>query len=113
MKKQPESDEPAGARRVEWVARLARLQVNSAEAEALGRDLDGVLEHVSALQALKTEGVRPFVPEAVAADPWRADEVVPGLDRAAALQAAPVARDAQLWVPRIVSGRDAGPGEPS
>lgn len=110
MKRQPESDELAGARRVEWVAGLARLQVSPAEAQALGRDLDGVLDHVSALQALDTEGVAGFVPEVAAPDPWRADEVVPGLDRAEALAAAPAAQDGQLWVPRIVS--DPGAGRP-
>lgn len=94
-----------------WVAELARLRVEPEEAVALGRDLDGVLVHVSTLQALDTEGVDPFVPEAVAPDPWRDDAVVPGLDRSAALAAAPAAREGQYWVPRIVSAAAAQSGE--
>ncbi len=100
-----------GAARVAWVAQLARLRVEPEEAVALGQDLDGVLEHVSTLQALDTEGVDAFVPPAVAPDPWRDDAVVPGLDRSVALAAAPAARDGQFWVPRIVSAPAAQSGE--
>ena len=101
--RQEDDTATAGAGRVAWVAQLARLRVEPEEARRLGRDLDGVLDHVSTLQALDTEGVDAFVPEAVAADPWRDDVVVPGLDRSVALAGAPAARDGQFWVPRIVS----------
>ncbi len=100
-----------GAGRVAWVAQLARLKVDPEEAVALGRDLDGVLGHMSTLEGLNTEGVGAFVPEAVAADPWRDDTVVPGLDRGMVLAAAPNARDGQFWVPRIVSAPAAASGE--
>ncbi len=104
-------EQDGGAARVAWVAQLARLRVDPEEARALGRDLDGVLEHVSTLQALDTEAVEAFVPVAVAPDPWRDDTVVEGLDRAAALAAAPRAQDGQFWVPRIVSAPAAESGE--
>lgn len=111
MTQQADDSATQGAGRVAWVAQLARLRVEPEEAVALGRDLDGVLDHVSTLEALDTEGVDIFVPEAVAPDPWRDDAVAPGLDSTAALAAAPAVRDGQFWVPRIVSAPAAESGE--
>ncbi len=44
---------------VEHVARLARLELSSADKERMRRELDSILSYIDKLRALDTEGVEP------------------------------------------------------
>lgn len=84
------------------VARLARLELDSSEVPGLEADLRRIVEYVDELSSVNTDGVEPTAHVAVAEAPLRADRVVPGLPREAALAAAPRAIDGSFAVPGFV-----------
>jgi aspartyl-tRNA(Asn)/glutamyl-tRNA(Gln) amidotransferase subunit C len=109
------ADEAAiGRDEVEAVAHLARLDLAEGEAEAFARDLGRILAAARALAALDLEGVDAFYRvgggEEGEAGVWpgtaearlRPDEAAPGLERAAALAAAPAQADGFFLVPTVV-----------
>jgi len=87
---------------VRRIARLARLEVTEAEAEAVRRDLNGILGLVGELQAADTAGVEPMSHARDLTLRLRADEVTE-TDRHEAFQALAPQVEADLYlVPRIV-----------
>jgi aspartyl-tRNA(Asn)/glutamyl-tRNA(Gln) amidotransferase subunit C len=93
--------------RVRRVAVLARLALSPDEEERYAAQLSHVLAHIETLAAVDVTGVEPltFAGDAGAASAeslLREDRAVPGLEREAALAAAP-ARDEQAFlVPRVL-----------
>jgi aspartyl-tRNA(Asn)/glutamyl-tRNA(Gln) amidotransferase subunit C len=87
---------------VKKIARLANLALTEEETARFASQLEKILEYVHKLNELDTRGV----PETVHALPlqnvWREDAVTPGLDRDAALAAAPDPQDGCFRVPRII-----------
>jgi aspartyl-tRNA(Asn)/glutamyl-tRNA(Gln) amidotransferase subunit C len=87
---------------VKEIARLARLELGDAEAEALRGDLAKILAYVETLQKLDTTGVAPMTHAVPMALPLRDDVTAPSLDPEDALAAAPK-RDEDLFVvPKII-----------
>ncbi len=87
---------------VRRIARLARLEVTEAEAEAVRRDLNGILGLVGELQAADTAGVEPMSHARDLTLRLRADEVTE-TDRHEAFQALAPQVEADLYlVPRVV-----------
>ena len=87
---------------VRRVARLARIAVTDAEAEALRSELNTILGFVEQLNEVNVEGVEPMT--AVVAVPMkkRADGVTDG-DKAAAVLANAPAREGDFFVvPKVV-----------
>lgn len=84
------------------VARLARLELDEATAQALTEDLDKILDYVQKLNELDTSGVEPTAQVCVAAAPLRKDEPSPGLKKATILAQAPRADDTGFLVPGFV-----------
>ncbi len=87
---------------VAYVARLARLHLEEGERAQLQTQLEQILEYVDELKAADVEGLAPMVQAVETENILRSDEVMPGLDRDAALSNAPEHRLDLFIVPRIL-----------
>ena len=74
---------------VRHVAALARLGLDDAEVERLGRELTGILGHVATISALPITDVPPTTHSMDVRDALRADVARPGITREEALANAP------------------------
>jgi aspartyl-tRNA(Asn)/glutamyl-tRNA(Gln) amidotransferase subunit C len=74
---------------VHWVANLARLELTSAELEAMTGQLNRIVEYVGQLQQLNTDGVEPLAHALELVNVFRADEPRPSLSADEALANAP------------------------
>ena len=99
---------------VRHVAALARLGVSDERAQALVLELNGILGHMAALQAVDTDGVAEVIGVGATGAPLRQDAGGRGDVLAVAPQAfAPQMRDGFFIVPRLAtheSADDAGSG---
>ncbi len=84
------------------VARLARLELRADEAEGMARELDAILGYVKKLDELDTKDVEPTLQVSADRMPFRADVVVPSLDKREVLAQAPRADEAGFLVPGFV-----------
>jgi aspartyl-tRNA(Asn)/glutamyl-tRNA(Gln) amidotransferase subunit C len=83
------------------IARLARLSPSPEQAVALATDLNRILEYVAQLEQVDTAHVEA-TPSLVRAAQLREDALVPSLDRAEALAAAPASHEGGFAVPRVL-----------
>ena len=89
---------------VAGIARLARIAVSDEELDQLAGQLDTIVEAVSAVQAVDTEGVEPMShPHSVDA-PMREDVIVRTLTAEQALDQAPAVEEERFVVPQILGG---------
>lgn len=89
-------------RTVEYVARLARLELSPEELDRYGTQLAAILEYVGQIGSLDLSGVEPLAHAAETANVFREDEPRPPLDRSEALRNAPGSTDEFFVVPKIV-----------
>ena len=94
--------EPISRETVQKVARLARLDLNDAEAERMTQQLAGMLEHFRDVDALDLSNVEPLTQPIPLSNVLRDDIVAPSLDRDEVLGSAPAAQDGRFRVPPIV-----------
>jgi len=87
---------------IRHVARLARLDLDDAEAERLAAQLGQILDYVAQLDALDTSDVPPTTHVLPVSTPWREDEATARLDREEALAAAPEHDGQAFTVPKVV-----------
>jgi aspartyl-tRNA(Asn)/glutamyl-tRNA(Gln) amidotransferase subunit C len=87
---------------VAHVARLARLALTEDELELYTQQLGAVLDHADDVEALDLAGVPPTAHPLPIKNVFRADVVVPCLDRDEVLAQAPVVEDDRIRVPRIL-----------
>ncbi|MGH7373969.1 MAG: Asp-tRNA(Asn)/Glu-tRNA(Gln) amidotransferase subunit GatC [Candidatus Rokuibacteriota bacterium] len=87
---------------VEHVARLARLELSSAEKERMRRELDGILSYIDKLRALDTTGVEPTSHAVPLTNVLRDDVEEPSLPRDEMLANAPDRNRELFRVPRII-----------
>jgi aspartyl-tRNA(Asn)/glutamyl-tRNA(Gln) amidotransferase subunit C len=87
---------------VEHVARLARLQLEEAEAERMREQLSGILGYIDKLGALDTSSVEPTSHAVPLVNVMRDDAVEPCLPREAMLANAPDPAGEFFRVPRII-----------
>ena len=84
------------------VARLARLQLDDADATDFARQLSGILDHFAAMSAIDTTGVDPMAHPIVTLARLRPD-LVTEVDQRTALQAgAPQVESGYYLVPRVI-----------
>jgi len=90
------------------VARLARLDLSTAELERMTAQLSGMLEHFADIDALDLAAVEPMTQPYPLVNVLRPDVVVEGvvLDRDEVLAAAPAAEDGRFRVPPIIGLAD-------
>lgn len=82
--------------------RLARLDLDADEADALAGDVAEVLAYFDQLADLDTDGVEEMVRPVVPERSWRDDAVTPSISRERVLSLANVAQDGFVRVPRTV-----------
>jgi aspartyl-tRNA(Asn)/glutamyl-tRNA(Gln) amidotransferase subunit C len=87
---------------VAHVARLARLRLDDEELERFTGQLGAVLDHAADVAALDLTGVAPTAHPLPLVNVLRDDEVVPCLDRSAALAGAPAVEADRFRVPPIL-----------
>ena len=87
---------------VAHLARLARLTLTDGELDSFAGQLDAILTHVSAIQAVDVTGVEATDNPLKDVNVTRPDEVAPSLTQEQALAAAPKAVDGRFGVPRIL-----------
>jgi aspartyl-tRNA(Asn)/glutamyl-tRNA(Gln) amidotransferase subunit C len=90
------------AKDIEKVAHLARLGLSGAEREAYAQDLSRILDLVSHMNAVATDGVEPMTHPDTAGLRLRADAVHQEIDRNQLMAVAPEARDGLYLVPRVI-----------
>ena len=76
-------------RQVDHVARLARLELNEAEAAKMAVELSKVLDHIEAIRELDLDGVQPTAHVVDLVNALREDVAQPSLTVDAALASAP------------------------
>ena len=83
----------------EHVANLARLSLTSDELDLFTGQLDAILDHAAALEALDLDDVPPTAHPVPLVNVFRDDVVTPGTDRDEVLGQAPAVEDGQFKVP--------------
>lgn len=87
---------------VAHLARLARLALTDAELDSYAGQLDAILTHVSAIQAVDVTGVEATDNPLTDVNVTRPDEIRMGLTQQQALAGAPKAVEHRFAVPQIL-----------
>lgn len=87
---------------VERVSLLSRLHLTEAELDTMTVQLAQVIDYVTQLAELDTQDVRPMAHAVEVSNVFRADQVQPSLERAAALENAPSHDDQFYLVPAVL-----------
>jgi aspartyl-tRNA(Asn)/glutamyl-tRNA(Gln) amidotransferase subunit C len=97
---------PAGFTRdqITALAALAQLELDASEIDLFARQLGNILAYAEVIQQIDTTGVPPTASVLARPGADRPDEILPSLDRAETLEAAPdAAIDAGFFrVPRVI-----------
>ena len=93
---------PITREQVDYVARLARLDLSAQEKQRFGRQLDAILQYVEKLSELDTSAVESFVHVAERSNIFRDDTPGESLSRSDALAGAPETSEGCFKVPRII-----------
>ena len=84
------------------IARLARLELGAAEAEALGKDMNGILALVEQMSAVDTSGVMPMAHPQEMPQRLREDQVTETDGRELFQSVAPHVEDGLYLVPKVI-----------
>lgn len=84
------------------LAKLARIEISEADADAAAASISDVLALVDQLQAIDTEGVVPMAHPLDAVQRLRADEVSEINQRDAFQAIAPATQDGLYLVPKVI-----------
>jgi aspartyl-tRNA(Asn)/glutamyl-tRNA(Gln) amidotransferase subunit C len=90
---------------IDAIARLARLELDDAEATRLAAELGAIVEHMAALARVPTDGVEPMTHALPVDLALRADRVEPSLPVDLALAAAPDRDGDGFRVPAAIRDR--------
>ena len=89
---------------VEYVSKLARIELTEEESRKLGEQLDEILKYFRKLDTVDVTNVEPTAHAFPVFNVWQEDEAVSGFSVKEALRNAPEARDNQVVVPKVVEG---------
>jgi aspartyl-tRNA(Asn)/glutamyl-tRNA(Gln) amidotransferase subunit C len=87
---------------VEYVARLARLELGSDEVLAMTEQLDRILNYIAKLNELDTAGVIPTTHVIAISNAFRLDTVCTSLSQQETLANGPEHNDVAFIVPRVI-----------
>lgn len=87
---------------VEYVAKLARLEVTEAEKEKFTAQLNDILLYIDKLNELDTQGVAPMSHAIAVTNAFREDKIAESLGTQKALANAPDARGEFFRVPKVI-----------
>jgi len=87
---------------VEYVARLARLELTTGEKELYAGQMDAILDYVEKLKELNTDGVEPTSHAVPMENAFREDVVQPPIGLEQALANAPGRAGSFFAVPKVI-----------
>ncbi len=87
---------------VEYVAKLARLEVSNQEKEKFTAQLNDILLYIDKLNELNTQGVAPMSHAIAVTNAFREDKIAESLGTQKALANAPDARGEFFRVPKVI-----------
>ena len=87
---------------VEYVAKLARLEVTDGEKEKFTAQLNDILIYIDQLNELDTAGVEPMTHAIAVTNAFREDKVMDSLGTEGALANAPDTRGDFFRVPKVI-----------
>jgi len=87
---------------VEYVARLARLEITDKETEKFTAQLNDILGYIDKLNELNTEGVAPMTHAIAVTNAFREDKIVNSIGTENALANAPDGRGEFFRVPKVI-----------
>ncbi len=88
---------------IDYVAKLARLELSVEEKEELSDQLTDILGYFDKLNAINVENIEPMAHAHPIFNTWRkSDEVGEAYDPKFLMQMAPEQRDNQVVVPKVV-----------
>ena len=87
---------------VEYVARLARLELTPGEKELFAGQMDAILGYVEKLKGLNTEGIEPTSHAVPMENAFREDVVQPSIGLEKALANAPKCASTFFAVPKVI-----------
>jgi aspartyl-tRNA(Asn)/glutamyl-tRNA(Gln) amidotransferase subunit C len=87
---------------VEYVAKLARLEVTNQEKEKFTAQLNDILLYIDKLNELDTTGVAPMSHAITVTNAFREDKIIESLGTEKALANAPDARGEFFRVPKVI-----------
>lgn len=87
---------------VEYVAHLARLEIDDAQKDKFTSQLNDILGYIDKLNELNTEGVEPMSHAMAVTNAFREDKVVDSLGTEKSLTNAPDARGEFFRVPKVI-----------
>lgn len=87
---------------IDYVARLARIQLTDTEKAAFSRQLDDILNYFNSIKAVDVEGIEPTAHAFPFYNIWQEDEPSETFTPEMALRNAPARRLDQVVVPKVV-----------
>jgi aspartyl-tRNA(Asn)/glutamyl-tRNA(Gln) amidotransferase subunit C len=87
---------------VNWVAHLARLELSAADLETMTRQLSSIIDYITQLQQVNTDGVEPLAHPLPIQNVFRGDEPRPSLPVDEALVNAPDRQGNFYGVPAVL-----------
>jgi aspartyl-tRNA(Asn)/glutamyl-tRNA(Gln) amidotransferase subunit C len=88
---------------IDYVAQLARLELDDSEKKILGAQLDAILDHFEALKSVDVSGVEPTAHAHAVENVWREGDVAgPVFPPETLMKMAPESRDNQVVVPKVI-----------
>lgn len=88
---------------IDHLAELSNFSLTDEEKDSLGTDLGNIIDYISQLDELDTEGVEPTYQVFEMENVWRDDKIVTQeADREALLNLAPAEQDNQIKVPKVL-----------
>ena len=90
------------SKEVEYVARLARLEITDRETEKVTAQLNDILGYIDKLNELDTTGVAPMSHAIAVTNSFREDKVVDSIGTEKALANAPDGRGEFFRVPKVI-----------
>ena len=85
------------------LAELSEFKLSDDEANALEKDLQGIVKYISQLDKLDVDGVEPTYQVFEMENVWREDVIIPqDADREALLALARETKDNQVKVPKVL-----------
>jgi aspartyl-tRNA(Asn)/glutamyl-tRNA(Gln) amidotransferase subunit C len=87
---------------IDYVARLARLELTAEEKVRFAAQLGDVLHHIDQLRQADVTGVEPMAHAFPVENVWDDDVPRPGLSVDDALRNAPAQRDNMISVPKVI-----------
>lgn len=89
---------------VEHLAKLSRLALSDAELSQFAGQIDKIVDAVSAVGKVDTDGIEPMSHPHSLKAAMREDKIVPTLTAEQALDQAPAVEDDRFVVPQILGG---------